>query len=103
MEDNRSGVSFMKYVVKAAMAVALLPSAFLMPPAVLAQSGSKASSADSEKLVCRKVAETGSLVKKTKVCLTRAQWSRSSENHQKYGEELQDGLRTRPCIEPPCT
>lgn len=53
-------------------------------------------SAESQKVICKKVAETGSLVKRTKVCLTRDQWNRSAENHRRYGEQLQDELRGRP-------
>jgi hypothetical protein len=45
--------------------------------------------------VCKKVAETGSLVKKTKVCLTREQWEGSATRHQDYGRDLQDTLRSK--------
>lgn len=32
-----------------------------------------------EKIVCKRVAETGSLVRKSKKCYTRAQWDRIAE------------------------
>lgn len=34
---------------------------------------------DGEKIICRKVQETGSLVKKSKKCYTKAQWDRVAE------------------------
>jgi hypothetical protein len=54
-----------------------------------------ATDASKAKLVCKKVAETGSLVKKTKVCLTREQWEGSATRHQDYGRDLQDTLRSK--------
>ena len=65
------------------------------PGAAMAQS-TVASGKPPEKLICKKVAETGSHVKKTKVCLTRDQWNRSATRHQDYGRDLQDTLRTKP-------
>ncbi len=56
-----------------------------------------------EKMICRSTLETGSLVRKTKVCLTRKQWQESAERNQDYGRDLQETLRTRPCGDPPCT
>jgi len=80
--------------------VKALAAALLLPTPLLSQTGQMAlAPADSQKLVCKKKLETGSLVKKTKLCLTRAQWSRAAENHKQYSQELQDGLRTRPCAE----
>jgi hypothetical protein len=55
-----------------------------------------ATDASKEKLVCKKIAETGSLVKKTKVCLTREQWEGSATRHQDYGRDLQESLRAKP-------
>jgi hypothetical protein len=48
------------------------------------------------KLICKKIAETGSHVRKTKVCLTRDQWEGSATRHQDYGRDLQDSLRSKP-------
>lgn len=48
-----------------------------------------------EKRVCKSVAETGSLVKKTKVCLSAAEWQRSSDKHRDYGQDLQDKLMSK--------
>ena len=65
-------------------------------PAIAAQQPGATEKSDEQEIVCRRLEETGSLVKKTKVCLTRAQWRRSTQNHSKYAEELADGLRTKP-------
>lgn len=44
---------------------------------------------DGEPIICRKVAETGSLVKKTKKCYTQAQWDRISEAARGKATRLQ--------------
>lgn len=70
----------------------------LVAPAASAQPQTVAGTTQTpvEKLVCKKITETGSLVKRHKVCLTRAQWDRSQENHRQYGEQMADRMRTRP-------
>jgi hypothetical protein len=75
----------------AALALLALPGAALSAGETSAVTEKKP-----EKLVCRKLSETGSLVKKNKVCLTRAQWERSQSYHSEYGAKLQDDLRGRP-------
>ena len=67
----------------AAPAFAAEPAAQPAPPAA------------EEKKVCKRVTETGSLVRKTKVCLTRAQWQKSADGHRGYAQDMQDALRTR--------
>ncbi|MEY3658974.1 MAG: hypothetical protein RLZZ561_2112 [Pseudomonadota bacterium] len=47
-----------------------------------------AADADPNKIICKRFADTGSLVKKSKVCRTRAEWSRATEDAQKEGERL---------------
>ena len=42
-----------------------------------------------ERIICKKTAETGSLVKKTKKCYTKSQWDHISEAARKNGEQLQ--------------
>jgi hypothetical protein len=47
-------------------------------------------------MVCRKVKETGSLVKSKKTCHTKSQWSYIDDQHQRFGRQMvQDGT-TRP-------
>jgi hypothetical protein len=55
----------------------------------------EASKAQGEKRVCKSVAETGSLVKKTKVCLSQAEWQRSGDKHRDYGRDLQQKLMSK--------
>ena len=43
---------------------------------------------DGDPIICRKVAETGSLVKKSKKCYTRAQWERIAEAARARAERL---------------
>ena len=63
---------------------------------------SSAAAADStiappeDKKICRASTETGSLVKKRKACLTRAQWKAVDDQHaQEAHKMIQDGT-TRP-------
>jgi hypothetical protein len=51
---------------------------------------------EGDKLICRRELETGSLVKKRKVCLTKTEWQRRNEAHEQFSRDLQDGLRTKP-------
>ena len=47
-------------------------------------------------MICRKVKDTGSLIKSKKTCHTRSQWSYIDEQHQRFGRQIvQDGT-TRP-------
>ena len=47
-------------------------------------------------MICRKVKETGSLVKSKKTCHTKSQWSYIDDQHQRVGRQMvQDGT-TRP-------
>lgn len=41
-----------------------------------------------EKLICKRTAETGSLVKAKRECLTKAQWSRKSEHAKTETERM---------------
>ena len=50
---------------------------------------------DSERLVCRRETETGSLAKGRRICLTRAQMERQAERQQRAANEIQEAYRTR--------
>ena len=43
-----------------------------------------------EQKVCRKYVETGSLVRVTKVCRTRAEWRRTEEDAKAEGLQMQN-------------
>ena len=75
---------------------ALLGAALLAAPSGALGQAANSTGSPPEKMICKKVAETGSLVRKTKVCLTRDQWNRSATRGQEYSRELQETLRTRP-------
>ena len=62
-------------------------------PNVAPTGASAATTADS-KLVCRRFAETGSFVRKTKVCRTRADWRRIEEQAREDGRALQTRIST---------
>lgn len=44
---------------------------------------------DGEKIICKKMAQTGSLVKKKKVCYTREQWDRIAQAARANGQRMQ--------------
>ena len=49
-----------------------------------------------QETVCRKIKETGSLVKSKKTCHTAAQWAYIEDQHRQFGRQMvQDGT-TRP-------
>lgn len=50
--------------------------------------------ASQDEKICRKFAETGSLVRKIKTCRTRAEWRRIEEGAQETGRSLQTLLST---------
>jgi hypothetical protein len=75
---------------------ALLGATLLAAPSVALGQAADATGNPPEKMICKKVAETGSLVRRTKVCLTRDQWNRSASRGQEYSRDLQENLRTRP-------
>ena len=51
-----------------------------------------AESADAAELVCKKTAETGSLVRKREQCLTRAEWERLAAAEQDESRRMMDAL-----------
>ena len=82
--------------------VVLLASLLVAGPA-LAQAGTNAGTGlaqpeqpATEKKVCKRVSETGSFARVTKVCLTKAEWEGSARGHQGYAQDLQNKLRTKP-------
>ena len=51
---------------------------------------------DGEKILCRRVAETGSLVRKSKKCYTRAQWDRIAEAAKVNATRMQSDHTSAP-------
>jgi hypothetical protein len=65
-------------------------------PAAAADVTPDAKASKKKDQVCKKIEITGSLVRVKKVCLTRDQWNRSAEDHEKFARDLTDGLRAKP-------
>lgn len=61
---------------------------------MLAGSSTSATAAEqvrpADKLICRRMAETGSLVRKKRVCHTQGEWARISDAARKNTQDLQD-------------
>lgn len=77
-------------IVKHASLVAAL--ALLGTGPIMAQSHeSTGSAADKpEKIVCKRLVETGSLVRGTRTCKTQAAWDRDGEAARKQVQQIQD-------------
>jgi hypothetical protein len=71
----------------------------LLAPAALAGDKTAAASAgdkvtDDERLICRKTLETGSLVRKSKQCFTKAQWDEIAAQTRVGNQKVADQLST---------
>jgi hypothetical protein len=67
-------------------------------PAIAADTPAAAQAANAvgdDRVICKKVLETGSLVRKSKQCFTKAEWDRIAETQRRGNEKLVDGLSTR--------
>jgi hypothetical protein len=76
--------------IGAAAAIAL--AGLLIPAIASAAEPPTAEQADRDKIICRKTAEVGSLVRKKKECYTKAQWDQIAEVQQRGAKKTQDGL-----------
>ncbi|MEA1013183.1 hypothetical protein [Sphingosinicella sp. LY1275] len=47
-----------------------------------------------ERKICKKEIETGSLVKGRKICMTAREWARATEDAQKQASEMQSQIST---------
>lgn len=82
----------MKMTIVLVAALAFAPVAVVAGPANAPEAKSR-----SNKVTCKRQVETGSFAKTTKVCKTRAQWQRISEDSKDMTRQLQnDGLRLPP-------
>ena len=64
------------------------------PAAANDQTTADASNEDS-RIICKKLGETGSLVKKNKQCFTQAEWDRIAESQRRGAERLVHDLTTK--------
>ncbi|MEZ0496632.1 hypothetical protein ACAX61_10060 [Sphingomonas sp. IW22] len=61
-------------------------------PAAAGQKDEDNRSAPVEKRVCKSSPRTGSLVRRTRVCLTKREWAETEERSQSVGRSMQDQL-----------
>jgi hypothetical protein len=55
-----------------------------------------ASAMADDRIICKRVLETGSLVRKTKQCFTSREWARIAASQEAGARKLVDDLRERP-------
>lgn len=58
----------------------------------LAQSGAASRSSQDERLICRRMPETGSIARTRRQCFTRAQWDRIAESARAGAQKTISGL-----------
>ena len=87
--------------MKISMAVAFVLASAVLAPAAMAKETyvdpaptEKLDSRDPNYMRCRKIQETGSLVKKQRICKTNAEWAKASEDAQKNADDLIGRNRT---------
>jgi hypothetical protein len=62
----------------------------------VAQSGGDRPGKDTDRLICRRTPETGSLVKARRQCFTKVEWDRIAESQRNGASRLISDLTTRP-------
>ncbi len=82
-------------MMKISMAVAFVLTGAVLAPAAMAKETyvdpaptEKLDPRDPNYMRCRKIQETGSLVKKQRICKTNAEWAKASEDAQKNADDL---------------
>lgn len=75
---------------------ATIVSSLLLPASAMASTAPRESSEADEKpkVTCKRLAETGSLVKKRRVCLTDRQWDEVHANSSDRAREMQTLIST---------
>ena len=58
----------------------------------LAQSGAASGTGQDERLICRRMPETGSIARTRRQCFTRAQWDRIAESARAGAQKTISGL-----------
>ncbi|PCD03162.1 hypothetical protein COC42_01705 [Sphingomonas spermidinifaciens] len=72
--------------------LAVLSLAATLAPASAGQREEGKHAAAADKRVCKSSARTGSLVRRTRVCLTKREWAETEERSQSVGRSMQDQL-----------
>src|SRR5687768_3899778 len=98
MTDDPSGSDLISSTRRQCLIVAAAALFTLSGPARAADPAPPASAAtglSDTRIICRKTAEVGSLVKRKKECFTKAEWDQIAEAHQRGARKLMDGLTER--------
>lgn len=80
--------------MRVAMVSLAVMASFLAVPAIAAENPRPAS--DRDKMICKRDAEVGSIIKRRKTCMTKAEWDRVAESQQTGARKMIDELTTRP-------
>ncbi|HEV7233550.1 MAG TPA: hypothetical protein VGN36_04840 [Sphingorhabdus sp.] len=68
----------------------------IIPVIALLLSGAPAATAsakpEGDKVICKRSLETGSLVRKKRICHTKSEWARIASSHKEEWEEVQGTL-----------
>lgn len=85
----------------------LIGAALAAAAATTVQAEPAATATGDDRIICRKTAEIGSLVRKKKECFTKREWDDLAEAHQRGVKKVTDGLTEKyNCVPepgaPPC-
>ncbi|MFC3713269.1 hypothetical protein ACFOMD_11835 [Sphingoaurantiacus capsulatus] len=80
-------------MIRHALAAALALGA--ASPAIAQTKPPSPSGIDDNRLICRKIDETGSLVRKQKHCFTKAEWDRIAESQRRGTVRMIDELTSK--------
>lgn len=83
----------MRLVHVAAVAAVLCTSSFVAATQVPPKG---TPSAQKERRICRTSTDTGSFARRTRTCLTTAQWRRADEGNRELAREIQENNRGAP-------
>lgn len=72
----------------------LLATMFWIPAAAAQQSPAPTPPPAEEKKICRTYIATGSLVRKNKICKTRAEWDATSRNARREASDMQNPVNS---------
>jgi hypothetical protein len=93
----------MRLLLIGAMAGALPSAEFAARSQTTASATATEADPEADKIICRKRAEIGSLVRKKKECFTKAEWDRITESQvrgtRRMHDELQGGMRCDPAFQ----
>ena len=79
--------------------IALIIASLLLTPAVSAETAAPSPDPKDNEIICKREAEVGSLVRKKKTCLTRAEWKLVADGAQDAARRLaSEGMGGSHCV-----